>query len=219
MPISRRRAHGMVLETLAMRMTPLDIQSHRFRPAWKGLNTEEVESFLQAVAEDYEALLREAETRSDQSRRLELRVDELSLNESLLKETLISAQSLGDELRHTATKQAEITVGEAEIKAEKVLDASHRRASLLSEEIRELRGLRTRMAAALRSTIATHGALVDSLYESPSADYVLDGELIEPPPNEQTEALSAAAATPTKRCSPGRGADIRANRQPGPTDA
>ena len=201
-----------------MRMTPLDIQSHRFRPAWKGVDTEEIESFLQAVAEDYEALLREAETRSDQIRRLELRVDELSRNESLLKETLISAQSLGDELRHTAKKQAEITVSEAEVRAEKVLDASHRRAARLSEEIRELRGLRTRMASALRSTIATHSALVDSLCEDPNADYVVQCELIEAPPNEKTEAPAAAAATPMKLSRPESEADMWANRQPSPSD-
>ena len=148
-----------------MRLTPLDIQSHNFRSAWKGLDPQEVEAFLQNVAEDYESLLRESEARADQIRRLEARVEELSLNEALLKETLVTAQNLGDELRMTAKKEAEVTVSEAEVKAEKILDASHRRAARLQEEIRELRGLRTRLASALRSTIATHSALVDSLCE------------------------------------------------------
>lgn len=198
-----------------MRMTPLDIQSHRFRSAWKGVGTEEVESFLQAVADDYEALLREAESRSDQIRRLELRVEELSLNESLLKETLVSAQHLGHELRHTAKKQAEITVGEAEIKAEKILDASHRRAARLSEEIRELRGLRTRMASALRSTIATHSALVDSLCEDPNSDRVVQGQLIEPPHGgSDAPAASAPAARRRPRSGPEFKPDIWENRQP-----
>ena len=160
-----------------MRMTPLDIQSHRFRAAWKGVDGEEVEAFLAAVAEDYASLLREAESRSDQIRRLEARVEELSLNEALLKETLVTAQNLGDELRNTAKKEAEVTVSEAEVKAEKILDAAHRRAARLNEEIREMRGLRTRLGSALRTSIETHLSLVDALCEDDEA--VVEGELIE----------------------------------------
>lgn len=175
-----------------MRMTPLEIQHHRFRSAWKGVDAQEVESFLEAVAEDYEGLLREADSRSNQIRGLEMRVDDLSRNESLLKETLVSAQNLGDELRHTAKQQADITVSEAEIKAEKILDAAHRRAARLSEEIRELRGLRTRLASALRSTIDTHGAMVDSICGDENDETIVQGELIESPASPAAPYVSFA---------------------------
>ena len=159
------------LEVLArMRITPLDIQSHRFRSRWRGFDANEVESFLAAVAEDYASLLRDAAAGDDQIRRLEARLEELSLNEALLKETLVTAQNLGDELRASAQKQAELQVSEAEVKAEKILDAAHRRAGQLGEEIRELRGLRTRLASALRSSMKTHLALVDVLCIDPEAD-------------------------------------------------
>ena len=174
-----------------MRMTPLEIQHHRFRSAWRGVDAQEVEAFLVAVADDYEGLLREADSRSNEIRRLEMRVDELSRNESLLKETLVSAQNLGDELRHTAERQAEMTVSEAEIKAEKILDAAHRRAARLSEEIRELRGLRTRLASALRSTMDTHGSMVDAICGDENEDAIVEGELIESPATP-TVALATA---------------------------
>ena len=163
-----------------MRITPLDIESHRFRSSWRGFDAQEVESFLAAVAEDYASLLRDAASSSDQIHRLEARREELSLNEALLKETLITAQNLGDELLNSAQKKAELRVSEAEIKAEKILDAAHRRAGQLGEEIRELRGLRTRLASALRSSIETHLALVEVLSLDPESD----GEFVSAQPTD-----------------------------------
>ena len=141
-----------------------------------------------------------------------MRVDDLSRNESLLKETLVSAQNLGDELRHTAERQAEMTVSEAEIKAEKILDAAHRRAARLSEEIRELRGLRTRLASALRSTMDTHGSMVDAICGDETEETIVEGELIESP--SSPGAPCVALATDDRKIweSPELGIDTSATR-------
>lgn len=148
-----------------MRITPLDIHSHRFGRRWNGLDPEEVQAFLRMVAEDYEALLRDNEGQEDRIRQLERRVEELSADEKLLKETLLSAQTMTEDLRKAACKEAEVVLSEAEVKAEKVIDASHRRAARLTEEIREMRGLRSRLAESLRATIDTHLKLIEGLEE------------------------------------------------------
>ena len=44
-----------------MRMTPLEIQSHRFGRRMNGLDRDEVETFLRMVSEDYEEILKENE--------------------------------------------------------------------------------------------------------------------------------------------------------------
>jgi hypothetical protein len=54
-------------------------------------------------------------------------------------------------------------IGEAEVRAEKILDAAHRRAAKLQEQVRELRLLRGRVAAALRATLETHAGLLSGL--------------------------------------------------------
>lgn len=153
-----------------MRITPLDVRNHRFGRRLSGLDPAEVESFLQLVSEDYEDLLREGEEQAERIRHLEQRVEQLAADEQLLKETLVSAQTMTSELREAAIKESEVLVGEAEVKAEKILDASHRRAARLAEEIRELRGLRSRLAQALRHTLETHLGLVDSIEEASEAD-------------------------------------------------
>jgi len=160
-----------------MRMTPLDIQSHQFGRRFSGLDPEEVESFLRMVAEDYESLLRENESQRDRIRRLETRVEELAGREQVLQETLVSAQAMSEDMRKAALKEAEVTLSEAEVRAEKILDAAHRRAARLAEDIREMRGLRTRLASALRAAIDTHLGLIDSLEEDGSDDPHLEGKV------------------------------------------
>jgi cell division initiation protein len=149
-----------------MRITPLDVRNHRFSRRFSGLDRGEVESFLRLVSEDYEQLLRENERQSDEIRHLEQRVAQLVADERLLKETLLSAQAMTSDLRDAAVKESEVLVGEAEVKAEKILDAAHRRAAKLGEEIREMRGLRTRLAESLRATLQAHLGLIDSIEQA-----------------------------------------------------
>jgi cell division initiation protein len=146
-----------------MRITPLEIQNHQFSRRISGLDAEEVSTFLKMVADDSQGLVRENEQLRDSVRQLEKRNNELASGEKILRETLVSAQSMAEKLRETAVAESDVLLSTAEIRAEKILDASHRRAATLSEEIRELRGLRTRVAASLRSTMDTHLRLIDRL--------------------------------------------------------
>jgi cell division initiation protein len=158
-----------------MRMTPLDVQSHHFETRFRGLDPDEVTAFLRLVAEDYEGLLRENEIQSDRIRRLESRIDELSAQEHLLKETLVSAQAMTAEMSQSAERQAELRLAEVEIRAEKILDASHRRAAGLAQDIREMQTLRTRLAESLRSAAETHLALLATLESEPDQEALLRG--------------------------------------------
>ena len=158
-----------------MRMTPLDVQSHQFATRFRGLDPDEVMAFLRIVSEDYESLVRENESQADRIRRLESRIEELSAQEHLLKETLVSAQSMTAEMNQAAERQAELRLAEVEIRAEKILDASHRRAARLSQDIREMRALRSRLAEALRSTVETHLALLETLESDPEQDALVKG--------------------------------------------
>jgi len=158
-----------------MRMTPLDVQSHRFAHRVRGYDAEEVDAFLRMVSEDYEGLVRETESQSDRIRRLEARLEELSAQEQLLKETLLSAKAMTEEMRVSAEREATMRLAEVEIRAEKILDASHRRAARLAEDIREMRALRSRLAETLRGQIGTHLALLETLEADPDDDPLIDG--------------------------------------------
>lgn len=150
-----------------MRLTPLDLQNHRFSHRLRGYDPGEVDEFVKLVGEDYESLVRENETLHESVRGLELRVAELSGQEGRLRETLVTAQTLTEDLKRTAIMEAEMKVGEAELRAERILDAAHRRSAKLNEEIRELRLLRTRLGSSLRATLETHSVMLEGLLTEP----------------------------------------------------
>ncbi|MFQ5415812.1 MAG: DivIVA domain-containing protein [Myxococcota bacterium] len=160
-----------------MRITPLDVRNHPFQRRLSGYDREEVDAFLRMVAEDYEDVTRESEGLRDEVARLKTRVGELAANEAVLQKTLTTAQKLSEDLKRNATKEAEILVGEAEINAEKILGAAHRRAAMLAEDIREMQQLRTRLAASVRAAIETHLNLLDGLAAQDADDPILEGKV------------------------------------------
>lgn len=160
-----------------MRITPLDVRNHVFPRRWWGYDREEVDTFLRMVSSDYEASLRELEALRDQIGQLEGRLQELLGNERLLQETLTSAQQLSQDLKSTAVKEAEVIVSEAEIQGEKVLEAAHRRAARLAEDLREMKRLRGRVATALRASLEHHLKLVEELSQDPPDEEPLEGRL------------------------------------------
>jgi hypothetical protein len=79
-------------------------------------------------------------------------------------------------------------VSEAEVKAEKVLAAAHRRAAKLAQDIREMKLLRSRLTASLRAAIETYLGLLDGLSRDDPED-AADAKLPHPiPPPRATGA-------------------------------
>ena len=156
-----------------MRLTPLDIQNHQFATRFRGVDPEEVNQFLRLVAEDFESLVQENESLREAVRQLEARLEEHLANERSLRETLVTAQTVSTDLKQTAVKEAEVMISEAEVKAEKVLDAAHRRLAKLAEDVREMKLLRSRIATAVRTTIETHLSLLEGLADDDFEDPLL----------------------------------------------
>jgi len=160
-----------------LRITPLDIRNHAFRRRLSGYDREDVDAFLGMIADDFEGLIRQTDALRHQTIRLEAKVEELSAHESILQQTLTTAQQLSQDLKETAVKEAESLIGEAEIRGEKILDAAHRRAAKLAEDIRGMKDLRYRLAAALRATIETHLGLLEGLAEDPPNEPLLESTI------------------------------------------
>ena len=124
-----------------------------------------MKQFLRVVAQDFESLVQQNGTLHERVHQLEAQLEGHIANENALKQTMVTAQSVSDDLRRTAVKEAEVMIGEAEVKAEKLMDAAHRRISKLAEDIRQMKMLRTRIGVAVRTTIETHLSLLEGLAE------------------------------------------------------
>jgi cell division initiation protein len=121
------------------RLTPLEIQKHRFSRKWKGLDPTEVGAFLDIAAEEMEALARENAGLQGRIRGLEEENAEHRERERILKDTLLSAQRASDDIRGAAQSKAELMVREAEDSAERLTHNALQRAAEIEKAIHELK--------------------------------------------------------------------------------
>ncbi|MDH4186367.1 MAG: DivIVA domain-containing protein, partial [Nitrospira sp.] len=100
-----------------MRITPLDIQQMVFRVSFRGYDKEEVNRFLEELAQTVESLNRDNVVQREKITFLEQQLVELKRTESTLSSTLLSAQSLAEDVKRNAQREADLVVKEAELKA------------------------------------------------------------------------------------------------------
>jgi cell division initiation protein len=149
-----------------MKITPLDIQQQQFKgKLLGGLNPEDVDTFLQHVSREMEELVRDNEDIKEQLRKAVLKEEELTLREKELRETLLSAQRIIEEMKSNAQKEAGLIVAEAELKADRLLADGENRLIQLKNEIQELQRQKLQFESSLKS-------LLDSYYKMLSLNEV-----------------------------------------------
>ena len=108
-----------------MKLTPLDIQRHEFQQrSFRGLDSDEVRTFLNDVSEEMEQLRFEHEKQSEEIRRVNLLLSEHTQREEILKNTLVAAQRTSEELKDNAKKQSHLLLKEAELAADRLVEAA-----------------------------------------------------------------------------------------------
>jgi cell division initiation protein len=101
----------------AMRITPLDIQQMVFKVSFRGYDKEEVNRFLEELAQTVESLNRDNAVQREKIIFLEQQLAELKRTEATLSNTLLSAQSLAEDVKRNAQREADLVIKEAELKA------------------------------------------------------------------------------------------------------
>ena len=100
-------------------LTPLDIQKQMFTRNMRGFAIDEVRAYLHVVAEELERLLKDRERLFTENKLLREELQEYNERESILKDTLLSAQRVSEDLRETARRESEMIVKDAEVRAER----------------------------------------------------------------------------------------------------
>src|SRR6266496_3045653 len=149
-----------------MEITPLDITQKSFGRALRGFDREEVEAFLALVASEFEGLVREVQTLRADARRKDEDIAELRSRERALQETMITAQKACEEIRESARKEAEITLAEAELQAEKIVQSAHQRYVRVIDDINEMKRQRVQFEAEVRSMAEGHLKMLDTFGRS-----------------------------------------------------
>lgn len=147
-----------------MKITPLDIQQQQFKgKMFGGLDPEDVDAFLQTVSTEMENLVRENNELKEQQAIHSRQLVEMGEQEKALRETMLAAQRISEEMKANAQKEASLIISEAELKAERIVSQSERSLGDLKAQIEDIRRQKIQFEMSLK-------ALLDSHYRMLSGD-------------------------------------------------
>jgi cell division initiation protein len=155
-----------------MKILPMDVQRQTFGVRMRGFDPEEVRTYLTIVAEEVAALLGERDSLSQEVQTLRAMVEDHRQRENILKNTLLTAQRVSEEIKENARRHAENVVKEAELQADKLLELAQRRAYDVERAILDLRSYQTGLRTEIRSFITRVGQLLDLQEEAEGEDNV-----------------------------------------------
>ena len=107
-----------------MPLTPLDIRKKGFSNQLKGYSVREVKSFLDLVAKEVEELRKERGLLAEKVDELAAKLETHERNESLLRDTLVTAQKATEEMRSAAKVKADALMVQTKGDADRELQAA-----------------------------------------------------------------------------------------------
>jgi cell division initiation protein len=137
----------------AMRITPLDIQQMVFNVSFRGYDKEEVNRFLEELAQTVESLNRDHAIQQEKIIFLEQQLVELKRTEATLSNTLLSAQSLAEDVKRNAQREADLVIKEAELKAGELIRKARVALADTQHDLSSLQKQRLLMIERLRASL------------------------------------------------------------------
>ena len=138
-----------------MKVTPLDLRQQRFNTVMRGFDRAEVTAFLAEAAEEYENALRENDRLKQEGAKLEAVLKEHRGQEVNLRNTLMTAQKLADDIKDNANSEAARIIRDAEGRADLLIQKAQARLEDVQREIDGLRMKRKEVETSLEGIVST----------------------------------------------------------------
>lgn len=146
-----------------MKITPLDIKKQEFKKSMRGFDPVEVETFLEMVAEEFEHLIKEKNSLSDEVLKLKTQLHDYQQVEKTFKDSLMSAQQTINQSRENSKKEANLIIKEAELKADKILEDTKIRLIEMKNELMIIKSQKDSFARRLRHLLESQLELIGVL--------------------------------------------------------
>ncbi len=197
-----------------MSLTPNEILDQEFARSFRGYNREEVDAFLEEVSKALSEVIKERNALKDELSACKAQVEELKKKEEQMREALVTAKQVCDEMKKQARKEAELIVEQAKVDAERIVADAHQEAVQLEARIRELRMLQRDATHRIRSTMEGYLRILDEDVLPPEGfDRFLEDTATE------VRALQSPEPSPDKAPQGmeghGEGKDTRGETEPG----
>ncbi len=169
-----------------MSLTPEDIQSKQFHVRFRGFDVEEVDGFLEQIAEGFLLLQEENRNLKERLGSMTHDLDTFKQDEVSFKNAILSAQKVADEMKKKSRQDASRMLQQAKNEVSLLRDDANREIAALEARVDQLRGLQGKLMTELRAVLS---------------DYMeqLDDPALSVPPSHVRVTETPASQRPTSR--------------------
>lgn len=154
-----------------MGITPTVVKQKEFTTRFRGFDVREVDYFLEEVAKEFDTLNHTIQSIHEENHRLKLENQGYRKRENSMKNAMIQAQKVLDQMKENAKKSSQVIIANAEVEAEKMLNRAHKRLSQLHSDIIELKRQRIQLEMQISAVLESHSKMLEmTKQENKAAD-------------------------------------------------
>jgi cell division initiation protein len=145
-----------------MAIRPVDIRRKEFKSGLRGYDANQVDDFLDEVADEFERTFAENQRMLEEMTSLRERLQQFEELEASIQEALVQAQQVARDLRRNAGKEAELIVREAKEQSHRILADSSGRVERVQESYEVLRKAKQNFSNDFRHLLKSYLAVMDN---------------------------------------------------------
>src|SRR5919112_64625 len=157
-----------------MPIRPIDVRRKEFRNGFRGYDANQVDDFLDAVADEFERTYMENSRLREEVSGLRERLQQFEELEGSIRAALIHADQAANDLRRTANweaddlrksaaREADLTIRDAKARAHQMLAESSARVEAIQESYDALQEAKRKFAGDFRQLLKTYTEMMDSM--------------------------------------------------------
>lgn len=146
-------------------MNPLDIRKHEFTRTWRGYDRDEVHALLDAIAREFDELMRRNQTLTDQLKLAEDENSRYHQAEKTLQDAAVTLQQTLEEKRLIAERDADRLLQDARNRVEDEERASRERLTAFRAQLQALEDEKSRFYLRFQNMLRGQSELLESMMD------------------------------------------------------
>jgi len=144
-----------------MKISPIEIRQQEFTKKMRGYDPDEVQNFLESLAEELDNLNVENESLRNKVETLTDQINEFKKIEKNLQDTLLSAQESSTKSLDATKKQTSLMIREAELKASQIIEKARESTNDIRNAVINLREEKDLILAKLKAIVSSQANLLE----------------------------------------------------------
>jgi len=146
-----------------MFITAAEITNKEFKKGLRGYNIDEVDEFLDKIAEDYESIYKENSILKEKMQSLDEKIRHYTKMENTIKDTLLLAQNASEQAKENAKKESQLVIKNANDAAQKIIDKAHSDVIQITDEFENVKQEFSKFRTKFRNFMKTQMEMFDDM--------------------------------------------------------